>query len=279
MGVVGTGLRLVDGGVVYELSPVAAGVGRTYSGKGPVGTARLVFSGDQLSAEINGRVLRSCELTRQWPMPAFRATGHDPSWLLKGELELMHWTVADKLVSVAVQDRQPLALDQPLRMGSDPDAPVVEVQHAVCHDSATGMPYPYSVQVRADGRRYSGCGGDLHPMLTGKTWVITALEQGVSAQSPLGHDISIRFDGQGRVSGVAACNLFSGIYALTAERLSIGSLATTRRACPGGAMQQEQALLRALETVVRFNVTAAGELTLVTRAAAERGEVSGIQAQ
>ena len=280
VGVVGLGLRLMDGGGVYELSPVQeGGGGQVYTGQGPMGTAKLVLNGEQLSAEVNGRALRACELTRRWPMPAFRALGHEPSWLLKGELELMHWTVADKLVSVAVQDNQPLALGQPLRMGNDPDAPVVEVRHAVCRDTATGMPFPYTVQVSAEGRRYAGCGGDTHAMLVGRTWVISGVEQGAIPLSPLGHDISIRFDGQGRVNGVAACNLFSGIYALTTERLSIGSLATTRRACPGGAMVQEHDLLRALETVVRFDVTPSGELTLVTRAAADRGEVSGITAR
>jgi hypothetical protein len=43
-------------------------------------------------------------------------------------------------------------------------------------------------------------------------------------------------------------------------------------------MPQEQALFRALESVVAFVVSPAGEMTLVTREAAERGEAAGIVA-
>lgn len=285
VGTWGTGLRLIDGGMVYDLSPVGGVPGQVFAGAGAVGHARVTLAGQDVAVQVNGVALRACTLTRQWPMPWFRATGHEPSWLFKGELELAHWTVGDKLFSVAVRDDQPLALGQPYRMADDPDAPVVMVSQQVCRDGLSGMPHPYTVGVTFEGRTLSGCGGDPHTLLTGRQWVVKQVAAGAGQSgrgegvlSPLGHDVTIQFDGKGRVSGVGPCNRFSAIYALTAERLSIGSVTSTRRACLGGAMQQEHALFGALESVVAFVVSPAGEMTLVTREAAERGEAAGIVA-
>lgn len=287
IGRVGVGLRLTEGARVWELDPIPGTSGQQFERAGPQGFTRVAFQGADPAVVVDGSALGGCALTRQWPMASFRATGHEPAWLLKGETELLRWTIADKLFATAVSNNQPLALAQALRVGDEPDAPLVSVFHAVCRDTATGMPYPYTVQVAFDGRTLNGCGGDPGALLIGREWVITGMDTGAVAPagfsgaplSPLGHHVSIRFDHKGRVSGAAHCNLFNGIYALTGERLSVGSVAATRRACLGTAMHSESALLRALETVVGFDVSAAGELTLVTREAAERGVVAGIRAR
>lgn len=282
----GVGMRLTDGADVFNLDPVAGGAGQHFRGSAPTGNASVSVSGTGAAVMVNGQSLGACVLTRQWPMAAFRATGHEPAWLFKGELELQHWTVADKLFSVNARDDQPMALNQPFTMGTEPGVPVLHVSHRVCRDSATGMPFPYTVDVSFEGRTLKGCGGTPSSLLLGREWVVTdagtQTGQGVAAGwplSPLGHNVTVQFDGKGRVTGTAHCNLFGGIYALTAERLSIGSVAATRRACPGPAMQGEQAFLRALTTVVGFDVSPAGELTLITREAAERGVVAGIRAR
>lgn len=285
VGRMGLGLRLTDGADVFDLDPEPGTWGQVFQGSGLAGAARVVLRGADVNVDVNGQTLRSCVLARQWPVASFRAVGHEPGWLLKGDPEALHWTVADKLFSTRLTAEQPLALAQPVRVGSEPDAPVVSVTHSLCRDTATGMPFPYSVDVVYEGRTLKGCGGESGSLLIGRTWVVTgvgAQPMGVASGmplSPLGHEVTVRFDGKGRVSGVGHCNRFSGIYALTGERLSVGAVAATRRACMGNALQAEQAFLRALETVVGFDVSPTGELALVTRDAAERGQRAGIWAR
>ncbi|MBY0463864.1 MAG: META domain-containing protein [Burkholderiales bacterium] len=292
VGRVGLGVRLTEGADEFNLDPVPEGAGQVFKGGGPTGSAQVTFRNSLLAdIVVNGKTLSACVLTHDWPMANFRATGNEPAWLLKSNAELTHFTVADKLISGRSSDVQTLTLGKPMRLGPDPDAPEVTVQHRVCHDTATGMPHPYTVEVLFGGRVHTGCGGDTSALLLGRGGAGTGGVVGMDPQpagavsvanrplSPMGHNVTVRFDDKGRVSGAAHCNLFSGIYALTAERLSIGSVTSTRRACVGNAMQGEQVFLRALEAVVGFDVAPDGELTLITREAAERGQRSGIRAR
>jgi heat shock protein HslJ len=66
-----------------------------------------------------------------------------------------------------------------------------------------------------------------------------------------GTDVSIRFSADGRVSGSAGCNDFTGTYSLSGQTLTIGATATTRKTCaqPEGVMKQEGMFLKALSTV------------------------------
>ena len=78
--------------------------------------------------------------------------------------------------------------------------------------------------------------------------------------------LSLRFGPDGRVDGFAGCNTFRGQYSVQDDTLSIGPLATTRRACTSPALQtQEQAYLNDLQTTRTFRV-GGGLLTLVTSA-------------
>lgn len=292
VGRVGMGVRLTEGADEFNLDPLPDGAGQVFKGGGPTGTAQVSFR-NSLVADIvvNGKALSGCVLTHDWPMAHFRATGNEPAWLLKSDAELTHFTANDELYSGRSSDVQTLALGKPMRLGPHVNAPEVTVQHRLCRDTATGMPSPYTVEVVYDGRLHTGCGGDTGSLLMGRTWVVTGGVVGMDPQpagamsgvnrplSPMGHNVTMRFDGKGRVTGAAHCNLYSGIYALTAERLSIGSVTSTRRACVGPAMQGEQVFLRALEAVVGFDVAPDGELTLVTREAAQQGMLAGIRAR
>jgi uncharacterized membrane protein len=292
VGRVGMGVRLTEGADEFNLDPVPGGTGQVFKGGGPTGTAQVRFR-NSLVADIvvNGKTLSGCVLTHDWPMAHFRATGNEPAWLLKSDAELTHFTIEDELFSGRSSDVQTLALDKPMRLGPQLNAPEVTVQHRMCRDTVTGMPSPYTVEVVYDGRLHTGCGGDPGSLLMGRTWLVTGGVVGMDPQpagalsgaklplSPMGHNVTVRFDGKGRVSGAAHCNVFSGIYALTAERLSIGSVTSTRRACVGTALHGEQVFLRALEAVVGFDVAPDGELTLITREAAQLGMLAGIRAR
>ena len=85
---------------------------------------------------------------------------------------------------------------------------------------------------------------------------------GAQGEEPL----TLRFGPDGRVDGFAGCNTFQGQYSVQDDTLSIGPLATTRRACVSPALQtQEQTYLNDLQTTRTFRV-GGGQLTLVTSA-------------
>jgi heat shock protein HslJ len=75
--------------------------------------------------------------------------------------------------------------------------------------------------------------------------------------------VSIRFDANGQVSGIAAVNRYTGTYVLSADgKLGWGSpgFAVTRKAGPPELMQIEQAYLKALRVI---NVAILARHTLV----------------
>lgn len=94
--------------------------------------------------------------------------------------------------------------------------------------------------------------------LAGTRWqVATIAGQGL----PDGVRPTVAFGADGRISGMAGCNRYSGRYRLEGQRLAVSDLASTRRICFPAVMIQEQSLLRVLEDVQRIERNA-GELLL-----------------
>ena len=58
---------------------------------------------------------------------------------------------------------------------------------------------------------------------------------------------TIAFDDQGRVSGSGGCNQFNGSVTIEERSLTFGPLASTRRACTGAVMDQEDRFFVALD--------------------------------
>lgn len=85
--------------------------------------------------------------------------------------------------------------------------------------------------------------------LTGQTWVLDRL-----AGEPVTVPVTASFDAA-QVSGVAPCNNFVGNYRRDGDRLSIGPVAATRRACP--ALDLENRFLTALGNTASVAFTAA----------------------
>ena len=86
------------------------------------------------------------------------------------------------------------------------------------------------------------------PSLEGVTWEVTGFNNGREAVvgPKLGTTLTLSFAG-GSVSGSAGCNSFHGPYTADGNRISVGALATTRKACSGeGVMEQERQFLAAL---------------------------------
>ena len=93
-----------------------------------------------------------------------------------------------------------------------------------------------------------GGGGDL----TGKVWALTTLNG-----QPLvaGTGISAQFTSDGKVSGSAGCNQYTGKYTVSGSNITFDpSIATTMMACPQPVMDQESAYLKMLGEAKTYSV-------------------------
>ncbi len=94
------------------------------------------------------------------------------------------------------------------------------------------------------------------PQLEGIDWKVTGFNNGRSAVvSPLLDTVlSLRFE-DGKLTGNAGCNRFSGTYTRDGSRLSIASpVATTRMQCGDEVMQQEREFLAAVQAAVTWAI-------------------------
>jgi heat shock protein HslJ len=90
------------------------------------------------------------------------------------------------------------------------------------------------------------------PDLAGTHWVVTSIDGKAPVRGP---ELVADFGADGRVSGDAGCNSFSGPYIQTGLKVSFGELLSTRRACVEADRQQQETRLLAImqgETTVRL---------------------------
>ena len=87
-------------------------------------------------------------------------------------------------------------------------------------------------------------------------WVVTSFYTGDALVSPVqGSTLTAKFDAK-QISGEAGCNSFSGEYTVKGDTISIGTLASTLRACADPAVDaQEAKYLQALALAKTFTVT------------------------
>lgn len=82
------------------------------------------------------------------------------------------------------------------------------------------------------------------PELAGTRWVVTSIE----GRAPTGPALTADFSNDGRVSGDAGCNSYSGPYIQDGRKVQFGELLSTRRACVDTSRQrQEDRLLKILQ--------------------------------
>lgn len=98
--------------------------------------------------------------------------------------------------------------------------------------------------------------------LRGTEWTLVSIEGFASLPSAAATP-TIHFDDDGRFSGNSGCNSGSGTWTATADQLTLGSMAMTRRACAADeANQLERAWVGAVEGTRRYRV-ADGRLELL----------------
>lgn len=87
--------------------------------------------------------------------------------------------------------------------------------------------------------------------VTSTSWSITGYNNGKQAVVSVlaGTTLTLDFGTEGRVTGSAGCNRFTGAYTAADTTVAISGAAATRRMCvqPAGIMEQEAAYLKALE--------------------------------
>jgi heat shock protein HslJ/membrane-bound inhibitor of C-type lysozyme len=242
-----------------RLEQVRAASGARYEAVSEPGTS-VWNKGEEISVTLNGRDLPDCVRVTPAAMEPYRARGNEPGWHVAldgdtarvvadyGEIELETERPEVAVVPGAYVFDMP-GIDASLR-----------IEEGLCHDDATGMPYPDAARLTLGTRELRGCGGDPADLLTGETWRITALGDAALIEP---ERLSLSFFEPGRVAGSSGCNRLIGGFKLTGEGLSFERMGSTMMACEDAIMAQERRMLDALEQVRRFDVTAEGTLLLI----------------
>jgi heat shock protein HslJ/membrane-bound inhibitor of C-type lysozyme len=255
------GMRLTVGAETFDLRRVRAASGAKYEAAGDPSTS-FWSKGSMGALVVRGRAYPQCAWVSA-EAERFRATGNEPGWRLNITGQTM------TLLTNYGETRIELPAPQPetsagLRRytssygGKDLKVSIFERR---CTDTMSGMPYPNAVVVIFEGKTLHGCGGDPALLLRGAKWVVEYLNgRGIVDRSRM----TLRFGSDGRVSGRASCNNYSGTYLLTGEALTVSPVAVTRKACAESLMSQENEFLGLLRDVRRFSMSPDGGLILHT---------------
>jgi heat shock protein HslJ len=103
--------------------------------------------------------------------------------------------------------------------------------------------------------------------LQGTSWLVRGYNNGKGGVVSVGGNAAlyVTFNEDGRVSGSAGCNNYTGGYELDGQTIVLGQMASTRKMCQGeGVMQQEAAFLAALANAATWE--ARGERLQLRRA-------------
>ena len=218
--------------------------------------------GTLMMIKVSGRVPDDAEVIDVSTLLPLQARGNEPGWMLTIDSERMRLTRQDS--SAAQLTPTPTATRQGDTIRLDAGTThqmVVEITPALCHDSMTGMPYPYRVRVQREATELTGCGGAPEALLTKHTWKVQHIDdKAVQSDTP----VTLSFTADGRMGGQGACNGFSSGYQLTGENLTTSAIAATQKACMDELMAQDQALFDVLQQLSRFDIDAQGHLLLIT---------------
>ncbi|MCH8500842.1 MAG: META domain-containing protein [Aliidiomarina sp.] len=188
-----------------------------------------------------------------------RASGNEPFWSLQVFAEQIHFhRMGEEAEVFALTSQTQSPETSRYRFSSNAYAGTLVVQAETCHDSMTGMPYPYTASVQIPGETLHGCAGDPSQLLQVNPWQFYQLDTHAVADLVL---VTLYFDGE-RVSGSTGCNRYFGGYELTGENLVFGNLGVTKMACDGPRNEAEQAFLAVINDVHRFDIDAEGHLIL-----------------
>jgi heat shock protein HslJ len=185
------------------------------------------------------------------PAPAqnYRAHGTEPFWgVTIGGGRIVYEAPDQPGMDVAAPRRRPIA------NGYRYVTPAIriDITHVRCNDGMGDRYYADTFLVYFPGgdRPLEGCGGATLPpeTLNDTGWGIAAIDGEAIAPA---ETYALQFF-DGRLSGQAGCNRFSGTYAEARGTLTPGPIMSTRMACPGPRMTHERKMLRLLGGAVRI---------------------------
>lgn len=94
--------------------------------------------------------------------------------------------------------------------------------------------------------------------LEGTSWQAIGYNNGKQAVTSVlvGTELTAQFGADGQLSGSAGCNNYFGPYQIAGEKITIGSLGSTKKLCaePAGIMEQESQYLVALQSAATYKV-------------------------
>ena len=102
----------------------------------------------------------------------------------------------------------------------------------------------------------SGCsrnGSTPTAPITGETWTLVEVDGAAVDSAQMNRPATLMLDDNGRASGSAGCNQFSGTYTLTGADIRFGAIAMTRMACPD-RMEVENAYAAVFERARTWRV-------------------------
>jgi heat shock protein HslJ len=105
--------------------------------------------------------------------------------------------------------------------------------------------------------------------LPGSAWQVKTF----AGQTPLAdHPITFEFDNEGNIAGDGSCNRFGGSCKIEGDKIEVGPLRSTRRACEPDIMQQEHRFLALLGAATTWAMD--GDEIILT---AREGEIRAIR--
>lgn len=252
---VGEELRLAVGDQQFVLEPAVSASGARYQSTDGNETS-VWFKGWEAHLQVDGRDYPVC-VPPHGVVEPFRASGNEPFWSINLNEGLL------TLHRLGEEPSQPVPY-----LRAEPGAPItagtisLRLTDALCQDSMSGMLFPQQVELNIGDETLRGCGGDPARLLQGVEWVVEDINgRGIIDRSR----VTLNFETDGRINGLASCNRFMGRYQLTGENLTITEAATTRMACAPALMEQERTVLRNLKTVQTFELTDTGALIIRSR--------------
>jgi len=97
------------------------------------------------------------------------------------------------------------------------------------------------------------------PEIIGREWLVEDIDgKGVIDNART----TLTFDGEGRVYGSGGCNTYTGSYEIDGDKLSLGSVVSTRKACVPALGDQEAKFFAVLNDAERFEISPTGALVL-----------------
>jgi heat shock protein HslJ len=209
--------------------------------------------------EVTGPVVAEAAITGE---TMWHARGNEPGWHLEvwPDRLVLETQGSASAVTYKSPTITPVEGGKQYAAGSGRRTIKVTVIERVCGDGMTGMPYPRTVEVVRSGAAevLRGCGGEPATLLQGE-WRVQRINDEPVTVMPRA---TLIFGLDGRVTGKAFCNTYSGGYTLTGEGLDFKDMAATRMACMEPLDGLEQRFMAVLTKVQRFDITADGALML-----------------